>query len=369
MEPGVKEIQNLKNTCYINSAINLLAHVTPLKQLLCEDLNKEDLPDNAEYSIFRLLKLFHQVINDIWSDKQMRLIPEAFVKKCFTLTPYFVPFTQQDSQEFLMVLLDKLDQELISLNSEKFSIINHIFKGTYTNEIKCLTCSLTSQRSESFIQLSLPIPENLPPNDPLDSLMSKQERSMIADSEHNLITSFISIFKSEKASLNLYYCLSAFLKNEVTDFYCSNCKEDKPHNISPQLTEAPNCFLISLKRFQYKFWSSKVSESVFLPKSLNLSYISNLQIEYTLCAIIEHSGFLFRGHYKIYVKKGNQWWLLNDKRIRKCSWEEVFNSQAYICLYAKKELFNRVDSDSCESVYMPKSTTLPSRFASRKEGL
>lgn len=48
MEPGVKEIQNLKNTCYINSIVQLLTHVWPLKEVLCDSLTEESIPENLE---------------------------------------------------------------------------------------------------------------------------------------------------------------------------------------------------------------------------------------------------------------------------------------------------------------------------------
>ena len=41
MEVGIKEIRNLKNTCFINSVVQLLAYVEPLRQLFCEN----NIPD------------------------------------------------------------------------------------------------------------------------------------------------------------------------------------------------------------------------------------------------------------------------------------------------------------------------------------
>jgi len=35
MEKGLKEIQNLKNTCYINSIIQLLSHLDPIRDIFC----------------------------------------------------------------------------------------------------------------------------------------------------------------------------------------------------------------------------------------------------------------------------------------------------------------------------------------------
>ena len=44
MKPGIKPIHNLKNTCFINSAIQLLTHIDPLKEIILsiDDSQLED---------------------------------------------------------------------------------------------------------------------------------------------------------------------------------------------------------------------------------------------------------------------------------------------------------------------------------------
>ena len=37
MEIGIKEIRNLKNTCFINSVVQLLAYVDPLRDFFCDN--------------------------------------------------------------------------------------------------------------------------------------------------------------------------------------------------------------------------------------------------------------------------------------------------------------------------------------------
>ncbi|OMJ91179.1 hypothetical protein SteCoe_6349 [Stentor coeruleus] len=362
MEPGIKEIQNLKNTCYINSIVQLISHVWPLKEVFCDVLEKNAIPENLE-----LLNLFHQLCNEIWSEDRVRIKPEAFVKKCFTLSPYFVQYTQQDSQEFLMVFLDKLDQELISCHPRGFSIITDTFKGAFTNEIKCTACSFTSEKTEAFLQLDLPIPENAPPIRTIDCLMSAKETMMISESQHGLFSSLISVFTKEKATLNLYYCLKAFFQEQSTEAYCQQCQCHKPHIIRPRLSEPPKYLLISLKRFKYKFWSTKVSDNVFVPKNLNSAHFSSLGYEYSLSAVIEHNGFVSRGHYKIYLNNFGTWWLLDDNKVRKVPWEDVFNAQAYICMYIRKDICQRIVVEGSESVYCHKNISMPMRFMSRDE--
>lgn len=48
MEPGIKELQNLKNTCYINSVIQMLAQIEPIRDLIIEEIQYESIPETFE---------------------------------------------------------------------------------------------------------------------------------------------------------------------------------------------------------------------------------------------------------------------------------------------------------------------------------
>lgn len=41
MQKGLKEIQNMKNTCYINSVVQLVSHIEPVKKLLTHSTDPE----------------------------------------------------------------------------------------------------------------------------------------------------------------------------------------------------------------------------------------------------------------------------------------------------------------------------------------
>jgi len=46
MQKGLKEIQNMKNTCYINSVIHLVSHIHPLKKVLCSSFDSEMIDED-----------------------------------------------------------------------------------------------------------------------------------------------------------------------------------------------------------------------------------------------------------------------------------------------------------------------------------
>ena len=147
---------------------------------------------------------------------------------------------------------------------------------------------------------------------------------------------FSNIF-STKATLNLYYCLYSYFLPQKAEHYCATCEGLTEHEIKIQLKDIPKYFVMSFKRFKYSKWSSKISDQVFLPEILNLFPITGIQQQYSLHAVIEHKGYFFRGHYKVFIKKNKNWYMLDDKKVKKIPQKEVFLKQAYILMYKLKQ--------------------------------
>ena len=55
---------------------------------------------------------------------------------------------------------------------------------------------------------------------------------------------------------------------------------------------------------------------------------------YHLVAIIAHKGTLNGGHFWTYVKKGAEWYKMNDSVVREVQVSEVEAAQAYMAFYA-----------------------------------
>lgn len=67
----------------------------------------------------------------------------------------FSGYDQQDAQEFLNLLLEKVSDEL----GEKPSIIEYLFRGRSDSLLTCLQCQAKKTVPENMYILSLPIPE------------------------------------------------------------------------------------------------------------------------------------------------------------------------------------------------------------------
>ena len=92
---------------------------------------------------------------------------------------------------------------------------------------------------------------------------------------------------------------------------------------------------MSFKRFRYSRWSSKLSEQVFLQRTLDLANIAGINEKNSLMAVIEHTSYLVRAHYKDYLKKNDQWYALDDKKVYKGTWMRCIIGR-HLFLYIEK---------------------------------
>ena len=276
----------------------------------------------------------------MWDESTKNLIPTTFISSIYKNITTFSPFTQQDCQEFLTLFMDILDNQLKDKTGNW--VIQDIFRGCCTNESTCNNCKNVTSTKDFFLQLNLPIPEADMDNE-LDCLLDKTELRVYLKHSYSMIDILRNPFKT-KAILNIYYCLKAYFKTEENEFFCDICKNLTVHNTKSTISDCPDYLLLNFKRFSYGMWTSKVSEHVYLMKSIDLK-VFGCKAEnstYILAAVIQHEGFSFRGHYQIYLNFYGEWWILNDKRVKRCPYSKVFQAQPYIALYIKKSKWDEL---------------------------
>ncbi|XP_057242911.1 ubiquitin carboxyl-terminal hydrolase 49 [Malurus melanocephalus] len=230
MTPGVTGLRNLGNTCYMNSILQVLSHLQKFRECfltldLCETeellaktvngrarvpgrlANGAAAPQPGEVrssgtqsspaglngggsSISRSLELIqpkepsskhislchelHTLFRVMWSGKWALVSPFAMLHSVWSLIPAFRGYDQQDAQEFLCELLDKVQQELESegtkrrilipfsqrkLTKQVLKVVNTIFHGQLLSQVTCRTCNYKSNTVEPFWDLSLEFPE------------------------------------------------------------------------------------------------------------------------------------------------------------------------------------------------------------------
>ncbi|KAI9260589.1 hypothetical protein BDA99DRAFT_551933 [Phascolomyces articulosus] len=349
---GKTGLKNLGNTCFMSSIIQCLSGTTPLARYLLTGMYKQHVnKSNPLGTGGVLVQSLAELIRVMWSGNYNFISPVTFRQALVRFAPQFAGTEQQDSQEFLMFLLDGLHEDVNVVlerprskpetpeEEERFerlpdwqasgiawnkylerneSIIVSLFQGQYRSRLTCLTCKKTSTTYNTFMSLSLPIPA-----------------------------------KGPVSTVNLYQCLDAFVKEEVLEgedaWNCPHCKKLRRSTKSLTLSRMPVVLLIHLKRFSFEGpFRNKLETMVDCPtRNLDLSrYVPNSMIppnaerpafKYDLYGVSNHYGSLTGGHYTAAVRDGYQgdWHYFDDTRFSVCEEDKVVTRAAYNLFYVR----------------------------------
>ncbi|KAF9989124.1 Ubiquitin carboxyl-terminal hydrolase 33 [Mortierella antarctica] len=113
--PGLVGLKNLGNTCYMNAALQALSHTPALTYYFqtCEAFIPESRRiEYARQKNHMLVDSFFHFVNTMWSGKSAIFSPAHLVSDVKKCNDIFQGTAQQDSQEFLRCILDKLHDEL-----------------------------------------------------------------------------------------------------------------------------------------------------------------------------------------------------------------------------------------------------------------
>jgi ubiquitin carboxyl-terminal hydrolase 7 len=274
-------LKNLGNTCYINSILQGLYHIPIFRDKIINTTFIEDSIGYSLQSVFKNLKETNRNIVD----------PRILISKLGVDTRI-----QEDAQEFLLKLIDKLNDNYDNNNNnnlEEKNEINNMFNGELINTIKCLNVDYKKERKQKFIDISVDI-------DGFDTL----DQSL-----HNL-------FEPIKLDgQNQYKAGEYGLQDAIK---------------SSKIISSPEILFIHLKRFAFDMETGsmrKISNKLEFPFTLNMNTYINSNISssdndniYELKAIIIHEGNVNFGHYTCYANvpdiknKSKQKWIdLNDQ--------------------------------------------------------
>ncbi|KAJ7108872.1 hypothetical protein C8R43DRAFT_1243488 [Mycena crocata] len=191
LEPGTLGLGNMGNTCFMNSALQCLAHEPELAEYFLTGVFQEELnPDNPLGMHGAIAQAFGALLHRIWaaSGTSTSYSPRDFKTQLQRFAPQFSGYQQHDSQELVAFLLDGLhedlnrvhekpyvekpdwegggDLELVKLAQKSWdgymlrndSVIVDLFQGQYQSTLVCPECQKVSITFDPFMYLTLPLP-------------------------------------------------------------------------------------------------------------------------------------------------------------------------------------------------------------------
>lgn len=299
-------IANAGNTCYLNTTLQCLGHCSPFVRYM---LNKEHSASHPS-----LVSHLHQMYYELYVNKNS-VVPRNLLRHIQENTSLINVFEQNDINEFLAILIDKLNrcvgkrvnitrEALIDRNrystsdfdvqrfkmdvdwyekhSREYSALVPMFHGQSISQIVCGACNKVFHNYETYLNLMLPI----------------------TDSTKTLYDCFDEYFREETVN------------KESSDWECSSCKNKASSQKTTKLWRNPSVLVVSLKRFTNDF--KKNATPIDVPEQLDLSRYSLTQKTntYRLQSVAYHSGSHHSGHYHAVCRHGDAWYEYDDMDVR-----------------------------------------------------
>ncbi len=285
----MKGFINIGNTCYLNSGLQMLVQNQELCALVMQYA-----------SVSPILKTISDFIMEYYSSDAKPIAPVHIKKIVEKKQDIFCGFGQQDSTEFIIYLLDTIDEEIKKANPQSKGI-EPIFGIEFNSRIKCKlrTCLQIYNRKEVSNILLLDIDANC--------------------------SSLDDAYRMFKGSDKL---------ESDNKYFCSNCNDKRVASKRSEVAEWPEYLFVWLKRYSQN--GRRVTKNT-QPISIDKTWRHGNSLQ----GAVIHSGGLNGGHY-VYVGKhtDGKWYLFNDSSVSSINSEEELNSMishAYWLCYKKEK--------------------------------
>lgn len=304
-------LENRGVTCYMNAAMQLLFHLPAIGRYLIEVSQGKHNNVKTSSVTAELAKLFRRLTE---GKKKTGVYPTRMIQRLEDINCMMSEWEQEDSHEYLMSLLGRL-QEDSTPKGEKLrtSILHDIFGGTVEQKVSCRNCGHVSTTNQDFYDIPVSF--------------SRSERKK---GKYTLAQSIEDFFSPE-----------VIKPKDKEGYQCEKCKQITKAIKQNAIQEAPEYLTVHIKRFKFSgSLGQKVKDQMEYPLDLDLTAYSKIEepLRYSLVGVIVHEGrTLSSGHYIAIVRQPSmKWYEYDDEIVRKVSESYVKNQEnAYILVYSR----------------------------------
>ncbi|KAF9612541.1 hypothetical protein IFM89_001408 [Coptis chinensis] len=240
------------------------------------------------------------------------LAPKDLVMNLRCISRNFRNARQEDAHEYMVNLLESMHKCCLpsglpseSPSAYEKSLVHKIFGGRLRSQVKCMQCSFCSNTFDPFLDLSLEIVK--------------------ADSLLKALSHFTAIEQ---------------LDGGQRQYQCQRCKQKVKALKQLTVHKAPYVLSVHLKRFGSHRPGQKIDKKIEFSPTLDLKpFVSGSyeDVKYTLYGVLVHDGWsTHSGHYYCFVRTSSGvWHSLNDNRVVQVSEKTVLQQKAYMLFYVR----------------------------------
>ncbi|KAI8021205.1 Ubiquitin carboxyl-terminal hydrolase 23 [Camellia lanceoleosa] len=291
-------LENLGNTCFLNSVLQCLTYMEPLAAYLQSGKHQ----NSCRTAGFCALCAIQKHVSRALQLTGRSLAPKDLVSNLWCISRKFRNARQEDAHEYMVNLLESMHKCCLpagvpceSPSAYEKSLVHKIFGGFLSSQVKCMQCSFCSNKFYPFLDLSLEI--------------------ITAESLYQTL---------------LHFTAKEYLDGGEKQYQCQRCKR-----------KAPYVLTIHLKRFATHQPGQKIDKKIQFGPTLDLKpFVSGPcdgPLRYTLYGVLVHAGWsTHSGHYYCYVRTSSgMWYSLDDHQVCQVSEKTFLEQKAYMLFYVQ----------------------------------
>ena len=337
---GITGMENIGNTCFLNSCMQVINHTYELNDFLDSEKYKKHLKENNINT--EALMAWDELRNVMWSGNGV-VSPKKFVHIMHNIAKekkmdLFTGYSQNDMPEYFMFFIDCMHNSIS--RSVKMKISGNVINITDKLAVECykLLQNMYEKEYSEILELYYGIYVN-------QITDIKGEKSLVLKPESYSILD-LPIIEGSNVKTTLYDCLNLFVKPDILDgddaWFNESTNTKQPAMKNVVFWNFPNILVIVLKRFTPD-GRGKINVKIDFPiENLDLSrYVLGYNPKsyvYDLFGICNHTGNTNGGHYSTFVKHAsNKWIHFNDNIIEIVDDPvKMVTPMAYCLFYRKK---------------------------------